>query len=302
MPSERVRRTLVSVDLDDLACYRTIYGLPAADDPEVVLEHCLPRFLDLFGELGIRATFFVIGRVVDRARGGLGEAQLRRALAEGHELGNHSYAHAYDLSRWPADRIQGDLRRNHAVLEELGARPCGFRAPGYCHDAGVLSEVAKLGYRYDSSSLPSWSYYAAKTAMMRLLRARGRRSGALDAGMAAFLGPKAPFVHAPTGLWELPVSVSPWGGVPLIGTSLLLLPEPLAGALRWIALRRAYLHIELHGLDLVDPARDPCPPELRPIPELRVSLELKLARLRRLLAARDGYLRLCDWPSAAAEA
>ena len=98
------RSTIVSVDLDDLACYHAIHGL-AAPDPShagVVLERCLPRFLALFDELGVRATFFVVGRDLQRdlAAGGRGAALLRQALAAGHELGNHSFAHAYDLVRW----------------------------------------------------------------------------------------------------------------------------------------------------------------------------------------------------------
>jgi len=47
-----------------------------------------PRLLDMLRERNIRATFYVIGRNVD-----LYPAVVRRIVAEGHEIGNHSYTH-----------------------------------------------------------------------------------------------------------------------------------------------------------------------------------------------------------------
>lgn len=288
--------TFVSVDLDDLACYRTIYGLPAEHDAtDLVLERCLPRFLDLFAALGVRGTFFVIGRTLDadRDRGGQGRAMLRRAIAEGHELANHSHAHDYALTRCSPSVIEADLRRCHAALEALGADVCGFRAPGYTHDAGLRRALVNLGYRYDSSLLPSWPYAAAKSAMRVLLRSLGRRSGSLPSSYRAFRGNRVPF-RWPCGLWEVPIGVGPFG-LPLIGTTLLAAPEPLARFVARRAERSPYLHIELHGLDLVDPEHDDIPANLRRLPELRVGLAEKLDRLARLLRSRPAISPLADW-------
>src|SRR5688572_8214892 len=172
--------TIVSVDLDDVGCYHAIHGLPPPS-PEAagaVLEKCLPRFLELLAPLGARATFFVIGRDLQRdlQAGGRGAAALKQALAAGHELANHSFAHAYDLVTWAPAAIYEDLRRCDTLLRGLGARPAGFRAPGYTHDAALLQQVGALGYRYDSSLLPSPSYYLGKLAAMGWMAARGRRS------------------------------------------------------------------------------------------------------------------------------
>ncbi len=55
-------RAAISVDLDPLACYHAIHGLPPpAIGPELALVRWLPRFVELFAELGVRATFFVVG-------------------------------------------------------------------------------------------------------------------------------------------------------------------------------------------------------------------------------------------------
>lgn len=291
-----VPTTFVSVDLDDLSCYRTIYGLPAChDDRDLVLERCLPRFLELFAEWGVRCTFFVIGRTIeaDLERGGRGTTLLRRALAEGHELANHSYAHDYTMTQYAPHALEADVRRCHGLLASLGAEVCGFRAPGYTHDEVLRRTLVELGYAYDSSLLPSWPYFAAKSTARALLRLQGRRSGSLASPYRAFQGDRAPF-RWPGGLWELPISVGPWG-LPIIGTTLLAAPSPIARVAARFAERMPYLHIELHGLDLVDPDRDEVPSTLRGLPELRVSLAEKTARLAHLLRRRPAKTCLAAW-------
>lgn len=291
--------TLVSVDLDDLACYHAIHGLPPPPRQVagVGLEQWLPRFLELFARLDVRATFFVIGRDLARdldARGA-GAELLRRALAAGHELGNHGFSHAYDLVRWSAPRQREDLRACDSLLRELGADVRGFRAPGYTHDRPLLRQVAALGYRYDSSSLPSPTYYAAKLAAIGTMALRGERSSSQVRGAPAFVGRRLPHYRSDVGLWELPMSVSPVARVPLIGTTLLSLPAVVSGPLRRIALGLPHLHLELHGMDLADPDRDALAPGLLARqPELRVPWRVRYERLRELLALRGGGAPLRD--------
>lgn len=285
--------TLVSVDLDDLACYHAIHGLPppSREQAGLGLRRWLPRFLELFHRLGVRATFFVIGRDLarDLDEGGEGAALLRQALAAGHELGNHGFAHAYDLVRWPAERQRDDLAACDALLRGLGTTVLGFRAPGYTHDAGLLRQAAALGHRYDSSCLPSPPYYATKLAVMGAMALRGERSSSQWRGAASFLGPRMPYWREDVGLWELPMSVTPVSRVPLIGTTLLALPALASSVLKRAALRLPHFHLELHGIDLADPDRDALDPALcSRQPELRVPWRVRHERLRELLALRGG--------------
>lgn len=283
-----VRGTILSVDLDDLACYHAIHGLPppAPEQAATVLERCLPRFLKLFAEIGARATFFVVGRDLERdiQGAGHGAAFLSLAAQSGHELGNHSYSHAYDLVDWPAGQVYQDLRRCDALLRRIGAAPKGFRAPGYCHDELLLQQVGALGYRYDSSTLPSPAYYAAKLAAIGLIRLRGRRSQSRARGVASFLGPTRAHYLPKVGLWEVPIGVSPTLRLPMVGTFVLR-----GGPLYREALRMPSLHLELHALDLADPAHDPIDARLLARqPELRSPLADRLERLRALITERGG--------------
>lgn len=283
-----LRGTLLSVDLDDLACYHAIHGLPppAPEQAAVVLERCLPRFLKLFGELNVRATFFVVGRDLERDMQGEGHgaALLRLAAQSGHELGNHSYSHAYDLVDWSPGQVYKDLSRCDALLRELGARPRGFRAPGYVHDEMMLQQASALGYRYDSSLLPAPAYYAAKLAAIGWIRLRGRRSQSRARGLASFVGPTRPHYLPKVALWEMPISVSEWLRLPMVGTFVLR-----SGPLFREAAKMPSLHLELHALDLADPDSDPIDPALiKRQPELRTPLKQRQERLAALIKSRGG--------------
>lgn len=88
-----------------------------------------PRILDILKAEGAPATFFVTGASV------LGEAQLlRRILAEGSEVGNHSTTHP-DLDRLPDAAIQLELNTTQRLVESYTGRSMRlFRAP-YLGDA-----------------------------------------------------------------------------------------------------------------------------------------------------------------------
>jgi peptidoglycan-N-acetylglucosamine deacetylase len=297
--------TLVSVDLDGIGCYHAIHGLPAPDagSRALVLRRALPRFLELFERTGVRATFFVIGSdlAAELDAAGQGATLLADALAAGHELGNHSHAHAYDLVHWRPELQRADLIGCDAVLRSLGAEPVGFRAPGYTHDARLLATVDSLGYRYDSSALPSPSYYAAKLAAIGWHRLRGRRSSSLVGGARSFLGARAPHPIAGTSLWELPISTVGPARWPLVGTFLLAGPPLLRRAFERASARAPSLHLELHGIDLVDADRDGVEARVAALqPELRTPLAVRLTRLETFLHARRGFTRLCDAAAALA--
>src|SRR5438067_7368635 len=123
----------VSVDLDGLGCYAAIHGFDPQALPERALravpEVALSRLCELFAGLGLRSTIFAIGG--ERSLPGAAPA-LRRAAEAGHEIGSHSHAHDYGLSRLDASRIDADLAQAEKAIEAAaGARPRGFRAPGY---------------------------------------------------------------------------------------------------------------------------------------------------------------------------
>lgn len=82
------------------------------------------RLLDGLKERGVRATFFLAGY---RLEGN--EALVRRIRAEGHQIGNHSYAHA-QLTALPQREALEDLARcDLALCTLLGEGDYWVRPP-----------------------------------------------------------------------------------------------------------------------------------------------------------------------------
>ena len=291
----------VSVDLDGLGCYAAIHGLEARTLDRRALEAvpvvALERLCELFAELDVRATFFAIGREVDEIGGA--SAALRRAAVAGHEIGSHSYAHDYALSRSASAEIEVDLRRADESIERAtGLVPRGFRAPGYTLTPALLSAIAARGYAYDSSLLPSPAYYAAKAVAIGLHALRGRRSHSILGPPAQLIRPRGP--HWIGAVRELPIATVPLARLPVIGTLVVAVPEKLAASLLWSARAGSHLNLELHGIDVLD-AGDGAPAALAAVqPGLKMPASRKMQRLRALLTEMKSRAQVATLESAAA--
>ncbi len=308
----------VSVDVDPLRCYFQIHGLgeSAAALADVVIRRAVPRFCDLFARHGITATFFVVGSDIATAdsffepattgTAAAGRAIFGQAARFGHELGNHSFSHFYDLARRPRAQIEEEIRNCHQALRTLlGRPPVGFRAPGYELSADLLDVLLAFGYRYDSSVFPCPPYYLAKLAVLGKMALQRRHSAAIIGSPRAQLAPTQPYrldLHRPwqpgqSGLFELPVAVTPWLRLPAIGTSLLGLQRLRRIILRGMAKQR-FFNFELHGMDLLDIEEDGLPEVLRVHQrDLRVPLKIRLAALDELLTElcnRSQIVPLCN--------
>jgi len=275
----------VSVDLDGLGCYAAIHGLSLRLDERAqraVPELAVQRFCELFQALGVRATFFVIGRDA-----GIAPARLKGAAGAGHEIASHSYAHDYALSRRSREEIAQDLALAERAIEDAcGSRPRGFRAPGYTLSPALLDALRERAYAYDSSLLPSPPYYAAKAAALAAYALRGRRSESILGGLRQLFAPRRP--HRRREVRELPVATLPGLRAPVIGTTVL----PFPWLARW-AFAGGHLNLELHGIDALD-ATD-VPREIAAAqPGLRMRAAEKLRRLRGLLETLPGEHRTLE--------
>ena len=83
-----------------------------------------PRLLDILAQRNVKATFYVIGRSVDMHPG-----VLRRTVAEGHEIGNHSHTHRLMTRLSDAECRQEMQRCQDAIGNAAGVRPRTMRPP-----------------------------------------------------------------------------------------------------------------------------------------------------------------------------
>lgn len=107
-----------------------------------------PRILEILKEKGIHATFFMIGE-----NGVANPRLVQRVLAEGHDLGNHTFTHP-NLGE-TSDSVAGvEINATQRLIEALTGRSTRLFRPPYFGDAEPTSaqeiapmEVAeKLGY------------------------------------------------------------------------------------------------------------------------------------------------------------
>ena len=139
---------IISVDVEEI--YHAEYIRPSA---RAVRWSRAPRgveeALSLLDRLGVEATFFLVGEVVEKHPG-----LLRAILDRGHEVGFHGYSHKPLWRMTPSE-----FREELVLAKKVLRRNCkGFRAPSFSLDtrtSWALSILAEEGYIYDSSVFPA---------------------------------------------------------------------------------------------------------------------------------------------------
>jgi len=251
-----MRYCALSVDLDEIPHYYRIHGLsdPGAEQ-HAVYDVALRRILEFADELAFKCTLFVVASDAQRDAN---RELLRVAVRRGHEIGNHSKDHLYDLVRRPRDEQHEQVVGGAEMLaEHVGVRPLGFRAPGYTLSDALVEQIVEGGHRYDSSVFPCPPYYAAKALTLALQRFTRRSSAAILDQPMVLTAPTRPYrmaepyTRAGGGLLELPIQVTPGLRLPYIGTGLVLAGSLGAQALTELVCGEPFVNLELHGIDFL---------------------------------------------------
>jgi peptidoglycan/xylan/chitin deacetylase (PgdA/CDA1 family) len=83
-----------------------------------------PRLLEMLKQRNIKATFFLIGE-----NAAANPDLVRRILAEGHEIGNHSWTHP-QLSKLSDDRVTTEITKTQGAIKDAsGYTPTLLRPP-----------------------------------------------------------------------------------------------------------------------------------------------------------------------------
>ena len=135
-----------------------------------------PRLLDQLRELGVRATFFVVGQNMASSQG---FAIVKRTAEEGHQIGNHSYSHV-NLTQLTGAQIEKEIKRTENLIGLLDSGVKLFRPPFGFHNALVNQTATDLGYKsvlWNVSSLDWQPRYQNRRWVSHVLRqVQARRS------------------------------------------------------------------------------------------------------------------------------
>ena len=212
---------LLSFDFEDWhqLVHRTL-GRDVWDRRGEALERQTQTVLDLLDELGVKATFFMLGITVRRY-----PELAQEIAARGHEPACHGFAHER-VFRQTREEFRRDVEQCLDLVESTcGRRPVAYRAPAFSinrRTPWAYEALAETGVRYDSSQ-----YDSPRVP---------HRIGAI---------PQTPYrLRIESGeLYELPVCVSPLAGRML----------PVGGGSYWRLLPERALLAVLHRAAAVNP-------------------------------------------------
>jgi polysaccharide deacetylase family protein (PEP-CTERM system associated) len=145
---------LLSIDFEDWhqLVHRRL-GRSDWDKRGPALERQTEVVLTLLDELGVKATFFVLGITAARY-----PELLQEIAARGHEIASHGHAHER-VHAQTADSFRADVQRGLETIEaRAGVRPIGFRAPAFSITRATpwaYDVLGELGFEYDSSQYDS---------------------------------------------------------------------------------------------------------------------------------------------------
>jgi peptidoglycan/xylan/chitin deacetylase (PgdA/CDA1 family) len=287
----------LSLDLDNKWSYLKTHGDRGWESYPSYLDGVVPRFVELLSDVGLKITVFVVGQ--DAAIRSNHEA-LSSLTAAGHGIGNHSFHHEPWLHLYSPQEIEDEISSaEEAIFSATGATPVGFRGPGYSLSPAVLACLARRGYRYDASTLPTLigplarCYYFARA---RLSADQRRQRQQLFGGWTECLRPLRPYWWSIASgedkerrILELPVTTMPLLRVPIHFSYVLFLLEKSRAA-AWSYWRLAMQtcrvagvepSLLLHPLDVIGGDEEP---DLGFFPAMKLSGALKRDFMRELLA------------------
>ena len=111
------------------------------------------QLLDVLAKHNVKATFFLIGNRIEQH-----PETVHRIIAEGHQVGNHTYNHPL-LGFLPPIYVQRQIERTDALLRELDITgDIVFRAPMLTRFLPVAQFQAKAERTHISCNVWSWDW------------------------------------------------------------------------------------------------------------------------------------------------
>ena len=125
------------------------------------------EILDVLRSEHVHATFFVVGRAAAAY-----PATVRRIVADGNAIGNHTWDHAHLVMETP-DQVGSELRRTDDEIYHLtGIHTRLMRPPFGARDFAVIDKARSLGYTVVMWSVPlpnDWEQPGDATIAQRVL-------------------------------------------------------------------------------------------------------------------------------------
>jgi peptidoglycan/xylan/chitin deacetylase (PgdA/CDA1 family) len=121
-PEKLTAQTAERTSLSSVHVDQPVIAMTFDDGPSAVLT---PRLLDILKQRNIKVTFFVLGQLVQEH-----PEILQRAVAEGHEIGNHSWDHKA-LNKMTDGGLRHELADTCSEITKATGKPVTLMRPPY---------------------------------------------------------------------------------------------------------------------------------------------------------------------------
>lgn len=135
---KKTNKKIISLTFDD------------GPDPKVT-----PIILDILKKHQIKATFFVVGKNVEAY-----PDVLKRIYKEGHQIGNHSYKHNYQMFNLPSNILKEVNYTSELIFKVIGKYPIFYRPPFGLRTFWGARVLAKNGFKiitWDNMTNDYWN-------------------------------------------------------------------------------------------------------------------------------------------------
>lgn len=98
------------------------------------------KVLEVLKKHRVKAVFFIIGKnIVDNER------ILQQVVAEGHQIGNHSFSHHNFIDVWSTKKVTNDFETCQKLIEHYQPQSKLFRPPYGVTNPNIAKAVKTLG-------------------------------------------------------------------------------------------------------------------------------------------------------------
>ncbi len=290
------RMANISIDFESIFYYADTLGL-GHPDQDKDYDRVVHRYLELFHQLGVKATFFLVGN--DIKSGKLAPTLVRLMAESGHEMANHTVTHPHNFAQLSLKEKEREIVGNQRLIEDItGERVVGFRAPCFDVDEEIVDILVNQEYLYDSSVYPCFLKPLQELGYYLLCRGKSRGTGSWKYGFA----PGNPYspdssLHRRGNkkIIEIPIATVPFLRLPFYSTVHFALGGRFFG-LCYSALRtRSVFTYELHSIDLAGYEEDRLDilyPGIERHPSMQLSLSQKVEMLKYAITQFQGDYKL----------
>ncbi len=102
-----------------------------------------PKVLELLKKHNAKATFFCIGRHIEKH-----PEIAKKIIADGHSIGNHTYNHSNNWGFLSSKKVEIELKKTDEIIEKtIGKSTKLFRPPFGVTNPNIAKAVKKMNYK-----------------------------------------------------------------------------------------------------------------------------------------------------------